>query len=140
MHTKRIQGVYGGVEKEIQILEICEKTEVHHQRQDEQAPALSRILNRTDALADSVVDHRRCRHEQKKPPVPPSVEDVTGGQKHYVLATMSQTPIDSRNQDQECEVDGCIKQQGVSSPTIAKLKLKIEDLYSYCWLRSNSLS
>jgi len=121
MHTKHIQGVYRGVEKEIQILEVCEKTEVHYQRQDKQTPTLSGILNRADSLTDNIVNHRGCRHEQKKPPVPPSVEDVAGGQKHYVLATVSQTPIDGRNQDQECEIDGGIKQQGSFFSNYCKL-------------------
>jgi hypothetical protein len=86
--TEVIQHADEGTGKEVKILENSENGEIQNERKDEPFPAVRILGFRPNLLRDQKVDRGAANHEDKKAPVPPAVEEVTGKEKENILGAM----------------------------------------------------
>src|SRR5579864_6937631 len=103
------------IDEEVEVFEKPQKSEVQNQGEDQKGFATSGIGGAVNPESDEIVQRGGQHHQSQKSPIPPAVEEVTGGQYHPVLPSPGKPPVDQDDDDQEQKINWAVEQHYANS-------------------------
>ena len=101
-----------GIKKEVAVFKDPQQSEIGDQTDKQNAAPTGRLSAAGDAQAAEIVHQGRDQNQGEKPPVPPSVKDIAGGQQRAVLPPVRQNQIQAVDDGKKDEKRNGVKQHG----------------------------